>query len=223
MLNVSKIKKVYGSGHTELTVLDELDLEYAGRDFLGIYGSSGSGKSTLLHIIGGLDMPSGGKVLVNNRDLYALPETERALYRNKTVGFVFQFYHLLKEFTALENVMIPCLISGMAKRDARKLSKEMLGRVGLVSRSSHRPTELSGGEQQRVAIARSIVMSPELLLADEPTGNLDKKAGSEILELLLTLNREEKMGIIMVTHDSSLVDKMDRVLEISYGKLFEKN
>lgn len=219
MLKAQNIKKTYGSGHTALTVLDGLDFEYKASEIVGIYGASGSGKSTLLHIIGGLDSPTGGEVLVEGENLYSYPEKKLASYRNKTIGFVFQFYHLLPEFSAQENVMIPCLIAGMSKRGASARAISALNRTGLYERRAHRPSELSGGEQQRVAISRAIVMEPSLLLADEPTGNLDHKTGSEVMKVLIDLNEKEGMGIIMVTHDVSLIANMDRRLELADGRL----
>ena len=217
MLKAVGLNKTYGSGHTSLTVIDNLNFEYQKGEVVGVYGSSGSGKSTFLHMIGGLDFPTSGDVFFGERNLYQLSERELAAYRNRTIGFVFQFYHLLPEFSAEENVMIPCLIGGEGRAKAKELAAHALERVSLADRRSQRPSELSGGEQQRVAIARAIVMNPQLLLADEPTGNLDKKTGSEIMDVLMDLNQNGDMGIIMVTHDPSLVTQMDRELELKDG------
>lgn len=219
MLNAKNISKTYGKGHTALTVLDDLSFECKAGEVVGIYGSSGSGKSTLLHIIGGLDRPSGGQVMIEGEELYSYSEKRLAGFRNKTIGFVFQFYHLLPEFSALENAMMPCLIAGLSKDEAKKRAVAALERTGLGGRQTHRPSELSGGEQQRVAISRAIVMRPRLLLADEPTGNLDKKTGADVMKVLIDLNRKDGMGIVMVTHDHSLISDMDRKLELKDGKL----
>lgn len=219
MLKALNIKKTYGSGHTALTVLDNLTFEYKHGEVVGIYGTSGSGKSTLLHIIGALDKPTSGEVYLRGQNLYSYSEDKLAQYRNRTVGFVFQFYHLLPEFTAEENVMLPCLISGMSKKDSLEKAKLALNKTGLYERRLHRPSQLSGGEQQRVAISRAIIMEPEILLADEPTGNLDKKTGQEVMQFLLDLNKKDGMGIVMVTHDPSLASRMDRKLELVDGKL----
>lgn len=219
MLRTERIVKKYGSGHTELTVLDGLDFQCERSEVVGIFGSSGSGKSTFLHIIGGLDAPSSGTVFFDGTDIYSLDEKDLAGFRNRTVGFVFQFYHLLPEFCAVENVMIPCLIGGAGKKEATERAKDALQRVQLTERFSNRPSELSGGEQQRVAIARAIVMKPEILLADEPTGNLDSDSGRRIMDLLLGLRERERMGIVMVTHDQTLSGRMDRKLKLEHGKL----
>lgn len=219
MIEAKNIGKVYGSGHTALPVLQDLNFEYSQGEIVGVYGSSGSGKSTFLHIIGGLDRPDMGDVQVNGENLYSYPESKLADYRNKTVGFVFQFYHLLPEFNAEENVMLPCLIAGLSKKEGRRRAGRALEKTGLAKRMTHRPAELSGGEQQRVAISRAIVMEPKILLADEPTGNLDKKTGDDVMKVLLDLNKRDGMGIIMVTHDISLVSDMDRTLELKDGKL----
>lgn len=218
-LRAENIVKKYGKGHTELTVLDGLGFEYAEGEIIGVYGASGSGKSTFLHIIGGLDRPEAGCVFFESENIYTYSEKKLAEYRNKTIGFVFQFYHLLPEFSAEENVMMPCLIAGVPSFDAKRRAIVALEKTGLCGRRLHRPSELSGGEQQRVAISRAIVMGPKILLADEPTGNLDKSTGTEVINVLRDLNRNEGMGIVMVTHDNSLVSKMDRKLELKDGKL----
>lgn len=221
MLKAHDIVKIYGETHTALTVLDRLNFGLHHGEFAGLYGVSGSGKSTFLHIMGGLDQPSSGSVLFEGADVYSWSDEKLASYRNKTIGFVFQFYHLLPEFTALENVMMPPLIAGETKKASAKKASEVLELVGLEKRMGHSPGELSGGEQQRVAIARAVVMRPKILLADEPTGNLDSHTGQEIMKLLVSLNKEFKMGIIMVTHDKSLVSQLDRKFEIKDGKIYE--
>lgn len=218
MLKLKGIQKTYGQGHTALTVLSDIDFEYASKEFVGIYGVSGTGKSTLLHIMGGLDRPTKGQVLFEGKEIYSFSDSKLAEYRNRSIGFVFQFYHLLPEFSALENVMLPCLIAGMSRLDAKKRAVKALDKTGLSSRTHHKPSQLSGGEQQRVAIARAVIMNPKILLADEPTGNLDRETGREIIKLLTELNKNENMGIIMVTHDQLLVNDMDRKLEISDGR-----
>lgn len=219
MLRTKKISKTYGKAHTALTVLSDVDFEYQQGEVVGVYGSSGSGKSTFLHIIGGLDRPTSGQVLLDDKDLYSRSEESLAEYRNRTIGFVFQFYHLLPEFSAEENVMMPCLIAGISKKESKERALAALSKVGLYDRRAHRPSQLSGGEQQRTALSRAIVMGPKLLLADEPTGNLDKVTGLEIMKVLLDLNKKEGMGIVMVTHDISLAGQMDRKLEIRDGRL----
>jgi len=218
-LEAKSIVKKYGKEHTALTVLNGIDLELTKGEFVGIYGASGSGKSTLLHILGGLDLPTSGNVLFNGEDIYKYNDEKRSDYRNRKIGFVFQFYHLLPEFSAEENVMVPCLIAGISKKEAKVKASKALEKTGLLERKAHKPSELSGGEQQRVAISRAIVMQPDLLLADEPTGNLDVQTGKEVMDVLMDLNKALGMGIVMVTHDHALVDKMDRRLDLKDGIL----
>jgi len=221
MLEAVNIFKSYGKGCTEVSVLKGLDFAYHGKEIVGVYGPSGSGKSTFLHILGGIDKPDKGKVLFDGSDIYAYDDKKLSAFRNKTVGFVFQLYHLLPEFSALENVMMPPLISGIKQKEAREMALSAIEKVGLLERIHHKPSELSGGEQQRIAIARAIVMFPKILLADEPTGNLDKKTGIEIIEVLKELNTKYGVGIIMVTHDQSLINDMDRKMELCDGRLNE--
>lgn len=201
----------------ELEVLSAVNFEFPERRAIAIVGRSGIGKSTLLHLIGGLDTPSAGSVLYGERDLYAMSDDQRTVFRGECVGFIFQFHHLLPEFTALENAAMPLLIRGVPEDEACDRAGEILRRVGLSHRVRHLPGELSGGEQQRVAIARALVSQPAVLLADEPTGNLDVKTSIEVKSLLLELNRESGAMMIVVTHQSDLAASMDLVLEMQPG------
>ena len=216
MLRAEGVHKIYKDGKKDLQVLKGIDLETRNGEALAIQGPSGAGKSTLLHILGGLDRPSAGRVFLDDLDLYALRDNKRAQIRNRKIGFVFQFYHLLSEFTALENTLMPMLIRG---HDSRGKAKEILKELGLSKRLSHRPGELSGGEQQRVAIARSLVNDPELLLCDEPTGNLDSKMGKEILDILFDLNKKNNTTIVIVTHDGRIAKRANRILEMKDGRV----
>ncbi len=186
---------------------------------VAIVGASGVGKSTFLHILGGLERPTGGKVLYGDADLYALDGARLARFRNERIGFVFQFHHLLPEFTALENVMMPALIRGMQRQDAVKLATGLLGDVGLGGRLHHRPGELSGGEQQRVAVARALVLDPDVVLADEPTGNLDAHTGEAVHELLRDINRRRAVTFVVVTHNDKLAMRADRIFRMIEGVL----
>lgn len=223
MLRAQAISKIYKDGKRNLEVLRGIGLEIKKGETLAVAGPSGAGKSTLLHILGGIDKPSSGKVLLNDLDFYRLPDREKARIRNKSIGFVFQFYHLLPEFTAMENVVMPAVIkaqgSGLGARGEKDRAGVLLKQFGLGDRLHHRPGELSGGEQQRVAIARAIVNDPELLLCDEPTGNLDSKMGEEILEILFGLNKKNNMTIVIVTHDKEIAKKAGRVVEIRDGRI----
>lgn len=202
----------------DLEVLKGISLDVIEGELLSIVGTSGAGKSTLLHILGGLDMPDQGDVLYRDESIFKGGDEDLALYRNREVGFVFQFHHLLNEFSALENVMMPCLIAGMDVREARERAEELLIRVGLKERLSHRPAELSGGEQQRVAVARALVMSPKILFADEPTGNLDTHTGEEVFSLLKTFNREG-LTIVLVTHNEEISKRASRRVRIQDGRI----
>ncbi len=202
-----------------LKVLRGLDFELEEGESVGIFGASGTGKSTLLHILGGLDRPTEGRVAAAGLDLGTMTDDELARFRNREVGFVFQFYHLLPEFTALENAMLPSLIAGVGNSEARARASEALEAVGLSERLSHRPAMLSGGEQQRVAIARSAVMKPRVIFADEPTGNLDRETGRRVWEYLMELNREKGVALVAVTHNRDLIDGFTRSLELRDGKL----
>ena len=216
MLRAEGIHKIYRDGKKDLQVLKGIDLEVRKGEALAIQGPSGAGKSTLLHILGGLDRPSAGKVFLDGKDFYEQRDNKRAQLRNRKIGFVFQFYHLLPEFTALENTRMPMLVRG---HDSRGKAEEILQELGLGDRLSHRPGELSGGEQQRVAIARSLVNDPELLLCDEPTGNLDSKMGKEILDILFDLNKINNTTIVIVTHDGKIAKRANRILEMKDGRV----
>lgn len=185
---------------------------------LAIVGASGAGKSTFLHIVGALDRPTSGKVAYGDVEMFALDDQALARFRNERVGFVFQFHHLLPEFTALENVMLPALIRRMDRQLAAKAATEILGDMGLAARMHHRPGELSGGEQQRVAVARALILNPDVVLADEPTGNLDMHTGEAIHDLLCTINKKKKITFIIVTHNDKLAVRADRVLRMADGK-----
>jgi len=211
--------KEFVDGPRIVRVLRGIDLTVAAGETVAIVGESGVGKSTLLHLLGGLERPTGGTVRVADFDLGTRSEREIARFRNEKVGFVFQFHHLLPDFTALENVMMPCLISGVPAGEATERARLMLERVGLAERLSHRPGELSGGEQQRVAVARAVVRRPSVVLADEPTGNLDPHTGDEVERLLLDLNREAGITCVVVTHNDRLAAAMDRILRLSAGRL----
>ncbi|OKY27900.1 MULTISPECIES: lipoprotein-releasing ABC transporter ATP-binding protein LolD [Thalassotalea] len=214
-----QLTKVYQQGTMETSVLQGVDLTVASGELLAIVGSSGSGKSTLLHLAGGLDSPSSGQVFINGTDIHTLSEKKKAKFRNQHIGFIYQFHHLMMEFSALENVAMPLLIRGLQENEAEKLASEMLAQVGLSHRLAHRPSELSGGERQRVAIARALVTKPALVLADEPTGNLDFDTAEQIYQLLKTLNRTLNTSFIIVTHDLTLAAKMDRQIKLDHGVL----
>jgi len=219
MLRAEGIHKSYKSGKNNLHVLEGIDIDLKIGEKIAIVGPSGAGKSTLLHILGGIDKPDKGKVYLNNLDFYNLSDTKRARFRNENIGFVFQFYHLLSEFTALENVMLPALVSESRKSVKLKdRAKKLLEEFGLGDRLQHKPGELSGGEQQRVAIGRALINSPSLLLCDEPTGNLDSKMGVGILNILFGLNKKETT-ILIVTHDAQIAKRAQRVIEMRDGRV----
>ncbi|MEB2283981.1 MAG: ABC transporter ATP-binding protein [Polyangiaceae bacterium UTPRO1] len=219
MIALRNLSKEYVDGPRVVRVLSGLDLEIERGERVAIVGESGVGKSTLLHILGTLDRPTGGEVWFDGENLTSKSDRELALFRNREVGFIFQFHHLLPDFTAVENVMMPALIAGTATAVARARATALLTRVGLEERLEHRPGELSGGEQQRVAVARALVQEPRALLADEPTGNLDPVTGEGVQNLLLELNREHGSTLVVVTHSASLAGAMDRTLRLHAGRI----
>jgi ABC-type lipoprotein export system ATPase subunit len=220
IIEAKGLGKTYKDGISPLEVLRGIDLRVVKNEFLAIQGPSGAGKSTLLHILGGLDYPTKGEVLFEGENLYSFKENELATFRNRKVGFVFQFYHLLPEFDVLENVIIPSLIrSWWEKKKVSLYARSLLERLGLTERLHHTPNQLSGGEQQRVAIARALINKPQLLLCDEPTGNLDSESGRKILSLLRQLNQEAKTTVILVTHDKDIAGIADRVIYLKDGML----
>ena len=222
MLEAKNIRKSYKNGVKELHVLKGIDIKIEEGEFISIFGPSGAGKSTLLHILGGLDEPTGGTVFLDGEDIYKLNDREKAGIRNKKIGFVFQFYHLLPEFTVLENVMLPLCIKGQGpgQKDQRASKvRDVLSLVGLKNRSDHKPPQLSGGEKQRVAIARAIINEPQILLCDEPTGNLDSESGKDVVGLLDKLNKENKTTVIVVTHEDQIAKKTKRIFNVKDGKI----
>jgi lipoprotein-releasing system ATP-binding protein len=220
-LEARGIQKTFRQGPKDVHVLHDVSLELEAGRSLAIIGASGAGKSTLLHILGGLDKPDNGDVLVEGQSLWELSAAERGRMRNMTMGFVYQFHHLLPEFTALENVAMPLLIRGVRAADAAQGAAELLGKVGLSERLEHKPGELSGGERQRAALARALVGSPRVVLGDEPTGNLDERTADQVYSLLLELNRELRTSLLLVTHDKRLAARMDQQLELHMGRLQE--
>lgn len=211
--------KNYHDGKLQAQVLNGIDLDLAKGEQIAIIGASGSGKSTLLHLLGGLDKPTVGEVLVDGINIHQLTETKRCQLRNQKLGFVYQLHHLLPEFTVFENVCIPLLLSKVGKQEATNRTYEILNKVGLSHRTEHKLSEISGGERQRTAIARALVTNPACVLADEPTGNLDNKTAESVYDLMLTLNKEYQTSFIIVTHDLRLARRMDRILSLENGKL----
>lgn len=219
LLECQQLCKRYQEGSVQTDVLRDVSFRIQAGELMAIVGSSGSGKSTLLHLLGGLDTPSSGDVIFDGQPLNRLSSAARAELRNRELGFIYQFHHLLPDFTALENVAMPLLIGKKSATDAQSKAREMLAAVGLAHRSNHRPSELSGGERQRVAIARALVNEPRLVLADEPTGNLDARNAETIFELLGELNRQQGTAFLVVTHDLQLAGRMTRQLEMRDGHL----
>jgi lipoprotein-releasing system ATP-binding protein len=220
-VRVVGLGKRFEHGGRQLAVLDDVNLEIEAGDMVSIVGRSGVGKSTLLHVLGTIDLPTEGTIYFNGVDLSRLSAGQLAEFRNRSIGFVFQFHHLLPEFTALENVMMPALIQRVSQSKARERALELLEAVDLGSRLTHRPSELSGGEQQRVALARAVVMRPKLLLADEPTGNLDTKTGDAVLDIFFKINEQFRTAMLVVTHSPELADKMSRSLRMIDGHVEE--
>ena len=218
MLIAKDLHKIYKNGPKELHVLKGINLEIGDSSMICIVGPSGAGKSTLLHLLGGLDRPTRGEVIVDGNNLYSLSDAERSRFRNKKIGFIFQFYHLLPEFSALENVILPALVAnGRDKKSLLKKARSGLERVGLSERLDHRPSQLSGGEQQRVAIARALMNDPQILFCDEPTGNLDSKTGESITQLLCGLSKENGKSVVIVTHEKEIAEKADKIFHIKDG------
>ena len=218
-LEARDLCRSFVEGERELEVLRGVELTVEPGERLAIIGESGSGKTTLLQLLGGLDTPTSGTVLVAGKEIANLSDAERGLLRNQALGFVYQFHHLLPEFSALENVAMPLLLRRQPVAEAEKAARDLLERVGLTDRLDHRPGELSGGERQRAAVARALVTHPAVVLADEPTGNLDHDTGEKVFELMLELNREVGSSLVVVTHDLNLAKRMDRILNLSDGRL----
>lgn len=221
LLKSDQLIKSYNDGASKVDVLRGINLQINKGERLAIIGPSGSGKSTLLHLMGGLDNPSTGTISIDGVSWQKLNEKQRCQMRNQRLGFIYQFHHLLPEFTALENVAMPLLISGMSLHQARDQAADILDKVGLQLRKEHKPAQLSGGERQRVAIARALVHKPHCVLADEPTGNLDQSTAAKVFDLMLDLNRQMNTALVIVTHDQQLAQRMDRVLMLQEGLLTE--
>jgi len=218
-IELKEITKTFVKDGQKIEVLKSLNLQIVQGESLAFLGVSGAGKSTLLHILGVLDRPTSGSLLFDGENAFEWSERRRAEFRNRKIGFVFQVYNLLPEFTSLENTMMPALIGGMPKRQARQKAEDLLAEVGLAQRLTHRPGELSGGEQQRVAVARALMMEPEVLLTDEPTGNLDRSTGKRIEDILIALNEAKGITLVVVTHNKQLADRMSRCIGLQDGKI----
>ena len=219
--NIHKIYRTPGNQANEVHVLRDVTIEILKGDVVAIVGPSGAGKSTLLHVLCGLDQPTHGEVFLDEQDMYQLNDAGRAKVRNERIGFIFQFYHLLPEFSALENVVLPALVKAESRLTPQMkiLGRDLLKRVGLSERASHKPGELSGGEQQSVAIARALVNQPDVLFCDEPIGNLDSENGAEVIDLLMKLNKKNKQTLVIVTHDENIAARADRVIHLKDGEI----
>jgi len=222
LMTVKNLSKSFPHGHETLHVLRELDFKLGKGEFVSVVGASGAGKSTLLHLLGSLDHPTGGELCLDGCEYSKMENRELAEMRNEKIGFVFQFHHLLPEFTAIENVMMPELIRGRSRKETEPNARELLNQLGLRERLSHRPPELSGGEQQRVAISRSMINGPSILFCDEPTGNLDSESGKEIIDLLVKLNKENEQSLVIVTHDAKLAEIATSTIFMKDGLLLDK-
>jgi lipoprotein-releasing system ATP-binding protein len=220
MIKVTALKKTYSKDGYKIEVLKGLNIEIARGESLAILGVSGAGKSTLLHILGTLDHPSSGTISYDGINIFEWPEKKLAAFRNKKIGFVFQFHNLLPEFSALENTMMPALINGLPKREAKVRAEAILQEIGLGERMTHKPGELSGGEQQRVAVARALIMEPEVLLADEPTGNLDTETGKKVEDMLVMLNQTKGITLVVATHNQLLANRISRRFGLQDGKIY---
>jgi len=218
-IQVKRLSKTYGMNHKQVEALKDITFDISQGELLTIVGASGAGKSTLLHILGTLDHPTSGELLYRGENLFSLREKELAAFRNYKIGFIFQFHYLLPEFTALENTMLPALVRGYRKDLAIEEAEKILVDVGLKDRLTHKQGELSGGEQQRVAVARALILKPEIILADEPTGNLDSKTGEAIFDMLLSLNQQLKITLLVVTHNESIASKMPRRITLIDGQV----
>lgn len=216
------VTKTYQEGPERLTIFSDISLQVEAGETVAIVGSSGAGKTTLLNLLGGLDRPSSGEVLVCGENIHRMPEAARARFRNRHLGFVYQFHHLLPEFTALENTMMPCMLGGMPVAQARKQAESMLESVGLGPRLRHKPGELSGGERQRVAIARALVNEPQCVLMDEPTGNLDEQTAQGVRKLIESLRNQSGIAFVMVTHDMGMARSLGRVMRLEQGRLVQE-
>ena len=217
ILEVKSLTKKYGKGEAEVVALDSVSFQVEKGEFVAIVGASGSGKSTLMHLLGGVDRPDGGSVLVDGHNLYDLNESELAIFRRRNIGIVYQFYNLIPTLTADENIQLPCLLDNR-KVDKKRL-KEILDTIGLTERKNHLPSELSGGQQQRVSIGRSLINDPALILADEPTGNLDSQSSQEVMDLLKLANKQYNQTLIVITHDEKIALQADRIITIGDGKI----